>query len=139
MKEFIERLKITYRPIFEKAIEYEQISLTEMIIKCDDGSVYLYETLGDTIRSMPRDSNMSKDRFTIEVGERIRRIMDKRKITQEMLSKMTGISQTVLSRYILGKSTPGLYAADKISRALNCSVSDFLYRYWERGRDEEKE
>ena len=61
MKEFIERLKITYRPIFEKAIEYEQISLTEMIIKCDDGSVYLYETLGDTIRSMPEDSNMNKD------------------------------------------------------------------------------
>ena len=128
-REFAERLKLMYRPIFERAVEYEEVSPTEMIIKTDDGHVYLYDTWGDTIRHMPSDSDMDKDRFAMEVGERIRRIMDKRGITQEELSESTGISQTMISRYILGKNIPGLHAADKISRALRCTVNDLLYRY----------
>ena len=128
-REFAERLKLMYRPIFERAVEYEEVSPTEMIVKTDDGHVYLYDTWGDTIRHMPSDSDMDKDRFATEVGERIRRIMDKRGITQEDLSESTGISQTMISRYILGKNIPGLHAADKISRALRCTVNDLLYRY----------
>ena len=128
-REFAERLKLMYRPIFERAVGYEEVSPTEMIVKTDDGHVYLYDTWGDTIRHMPSDSDMDKDRFAMEVGERIRRIMDKRGITQEELSESTGISQTMISRYILGKNIPGLHAADKISRALRCTVNDLLYRY----------
>ena len=128
-REFAERLKLMYRPIFERAVEYEEVSPTEMIVKTDDGHVYLYDTWGDTIRHMPSDSDMDKDRLEMEVGERIRRIMDKRGMNEEELSESTGISQTMISRYILGKNIPGLHAADKISRALRCTVNDLLYRY----------
>ena len=128
-REFTERLKLMHRPIFERAVEYEEVSPTEMIVKTNDGHVYLYDTWGDTIRHMPSDSDMDKDRFAMEVGERIRRIMDKRGITQEELSNKTGISQSAISRYILGKNILGLLTADKISRALGCSVDDLFYRY----------
>ena len=131
-REFAERLKVTYRDIFDRAIEYEEISPTEMLVKTDNGRVYLYNTWGDTIRNMPKDSNMDRDNFAVEVGERLRRIMDKKGVTQEILSKKTGITQTMISRYIIGKSIPSLYSADRISRALECDIRDFLYRYWER-------
>lgn len=128
-REFAERLKLTYRHIFDRAIEYEEISPTEMLVKTDDGRVYLYDIWGDTIRTMPKDSNMDIETFAIEFGERLRRIMDRKGITQEILSEETGISQTIISRYILGKSIPGLYAVDKISIVLGCRIDDLFYRY----------
>lgn len=128
-REFTERLKLMYGPIFERAVEYIEVSPTEMIVKTGDGLVYLYDTWGDTIRHMPSGIDMNRDRFAMEVGERIRRIMDKKGITQEELSNKTGISQSVISRYILGKNILGLYTADKISRALGCNLDDLFYRY----------
>ena len=128
-REFVERLKLTYRPIYDSATKYEEVSPNEMLIKTEDGCVYLYDIYGDTIRTMPKNSNMDIETFAIEFGERLRRIMDRKGITQEILSEETGISQTIISRYILGKSVPGLYAVDKISIVLGCRIDDLFYRY----------
>lgn len=128
-REFAERLKLTHRPIYDRAIKYEEVSPNEMLIKTEDGCVYLYDTWGDTIRTMPKNSNMDVETFAVEFGERLRRIMDRKGITQEILSEETGISQTIISRYILGKSVPGLYAVDKISMVLGCRIDDLFYRY----------
>ena len=65
MKEFIERLKVAYRSIFDRAIEYEEISPTEMLVKTDNGCVYLYDTWDDTIKTIPKDSNMDRDNFAV--------------------------------------------------------------------------
>ena len=128
-REFSERLKLTYRPIYDRAIKYEAVSPNETLIKTEDGCVYLYDTWNDTIRTMPKNSNMDIETFAVEFGERLRRIMDRKGITQEILSEETGISQTIISRYILGKSVPGLYAVDKISMVLGCKIDDLFYRY----------
>ena len=128
-REFAERLKLTYRPIYDSATKYEEVSPNEMLIKTENGCVYLYDIYGDTIRTMPKNSNMDIETFAIEFGERLRRIMDRKGITQEILSEETGISQTILSRYILAKSIPGLYAVDKISIVLGCRIDDLFYRY----------
>ena len=128
-REFAERLKLTYRSIYDRAIKYEEVSPNEMLIKTEDGCVYLYDTWSDTIRTMPKNSNMDIETFAVEFGERLRRIMDRKGITQEILSEETGISQTIISRYILGKSVPGLYAVDKISMVLGCKIDDLFYRY----------
>lgn len=128
-REFAEHLKLTHRPIYDRAIKYEEVSPNEMLIKTEDGCVYLYDTWGDTIRTMPKNSNMDVETFAVEFGERLRRIMDRKGITQEILSEETGISQTIISRYILGKSVPGLYAVDKISMVLGCRIDDLFYRY----------
>ena len=47
---------------------------------------------------------------------------------QKDLSKKTGISETMISRYMNGLSNPGFFVVDKIARALDCSMDDLRYR-----------
>jgi transcriptional regulator with XRE-family HTH domain len=53
--------------------------------------------------------------------------MCRKGVTQSDLSFATGIAQPTLSGYINGKHEPGLYAIDKIAKALGCSVDEFRY------------
>ena len=48
-------------------------------------------------------------------------------ISQTDLSDRTGIGQTLISRYISGKTTPSVYNVNKIARALNMTVDGLTY------------
>lgn len=45
---------------------------------------------------------------------------------QITLSERTGLSTAVISKYMRGRTTPTITAAQKIARALNCSVEELL-------------
>lgn len=59
---------------------------------------------------------------------RLKEIMQRRGITQEELSAMTGISQGALSKIINDKKEITLSTARKISNALTVPI-DFLWPY----------
>ncbi len=60
------------------------------------------------------------------VGEKIRQERNKKKITQETLSEMAGLSQNFISQLESGRKTPSLFTILKISRALSVSLSRLL-------------
>ena len=77
---------------------------------------------------MPKDiSNMSEDECKTEFSWRLRSRMQRKRVTQQDLSDMTGISQSCISGYLNGTNMPSFYKADKIAKALGCSVDDFRY------------
>lgn len=56
---------------------------------------------------------------------------------QTRLRKLTGMSPTVLNRYLKGDSVPGLDAVERIAEGLNVSVGDLLYDPKHTPSDEE--
>jgi transcriptional regulator with XRE-family HTH domain len=48
-------------------------------------------------------------------------------MSQKDLSDSTGLSEVILSRYLNGRSAPGLQAIYKIAKALNCSADELIY------------
>lgn len=60
------------------------------------------------------------------VGEKIRQERNRKKITQEQLGEMAGLSQNFISQLESGRKTPSLFTLLKISRALSVSLNRLL-------------
>lgn len=119
----------SYFPFIVKdAIEIIQVSFNELLIKLNDGTSVLYDDRDNSIRMLPIDShNMTEDETRHEFGIRLTKMMQLKGVTQNELSKLTGIPQSMISSYVNGRYTPSFYAVDKIAKALDCSTDDFRY------------
>lgn len=123
-----EDLKYYFPYIAEDAVKYHEVDMYELIIELIDGSCILYDNLEKTVRVLPNDSDgMTEEECRKEFGYRLRRVMFIKRVDQTELSRRTGISQPLLSRYMSGKTTPSFYNVDRICKALECSVDDLRY------------
>ena len=68
----------------------------------------------------------NEDEWRRKFSFKLYRTMMAKLKSQEDLAYESGLSQSVISKYINGKSTPSVYKLQKISDALGCSVSDLL-------------
>ena len=127
-KEIFENAKFYFPFLVNHTIEYNKTGPTEITIELDDGGFMLYDDVDRTILNLPRDRNhMSEIECRREFGTRLRRLMFRKNVNQKELSEMTGISQMSISNYITGKSSPSFYNADRIARALDCSIDELRY------------
>ena len=55
---------------------------------------------------------------------KLRYYMTMRGVTQSDLSKLSGVSQTTIKRYLDGTRTASAYCVAKIAKALGCNISD---------------
>lgn len=123
--------------IARDAIDYHEGLDDELIAELEDGSFILYDDLDKSIRNLPSSPDeLSEADFKREFGLRLRKIMNRKFISQIELSEKTGISRIVLNNYINGRNMPSFYNLVKIAKSLKCSVDDLRYSYGERNRDE---
>jgi transcriptional regulator with XRE-family HTH domain len=57
---------------------------------------------------------------------RIKRFRLAKKLTQEKLAELIGINRVTIARYETGRATPGLATADKLAKALDCTIEELL-------------
>ena len=60
------------------------------------------------------------------IGEKLRKVMIERALSQSELSKITGLSQAVISQYLNNKRAVSPRHLEIISKALNLPISYFL-------------
>lgn len=126
----IDHAQMYFPSIVANAVEFIEAGYSELVIKLRDGTSILYDDMDNSIRNLPIDSNNMTDiQCRREFGIRLQKIMYLKGVTQEELSRTTGISQTMISLYITGKNNPTFCKVDKIAKALNCSMDDFRYFY----------
>lgn len=117
-----------YPEIIDQAVTFYTDAEAEIRIVLENGKQYSYDMYTETIRLLPNVYDMSEDECLYEFSFRLRRLMYRKGITQEMLSERTGIAQPLISRYINGKSCPSFYKVDKIAKAIGCSIDDLRLR-----------
>lgn len=128
MEQLVENLKLYHRTVYDSSLRIRMTNVDELTVETESGRTYLYYDRDNTIRLLPKDSdNLSEDECRCEFGWRLREMMWRKNITQETLCGKTGISRATISSYSTGRSTPSFYNADKIAKALNCSLDDLRY------------
>ncbi len=70
----------------------------------------------------------------MEIGERIKNILDARQMSQKELSEITGISQSLLSKYLSSNLSMRSDVLCKIARALDVSL-EMLINGEEKGEN----
>ena len=68
---------------------------------------------------------MSEQEWTTEFKHRLRERMEYLEITQKELSKRSGVSQSLISGYLAGKTVPSAYHISLLAKAL-ITTSDKL-------------
>jgi DNA-binding XRE family transcriptional regulator len=120
--------KLQFPNVAVNTMSYENYNDTELIAYLEDGSIILYDDLNGTIRNLPQDSSdMTEGEFLFDFSIRLRKMIDVRGIPQNELAQQAGISPLTLSRYVNGRTTPNLYIADRIAKALDCSLDELRY------------
>lgn len=108
--------------------DFRAVSDTELLVKLRNGDSILYDDIDKTIRNLPKDSmHMSEEECLIEFGERLRKIMKRKRISPMELSRISGVRREMLSRYLNGHNVPSFYNADRIAKAVGCSLDDLRY------------
>lgn len=128
MEYLISQFKLHFPSFAMRAVRYEADAYRSewLIVFLDNGDRLLFDSYQHTIRNLPRVSEcMTEDETRYEFGRRLEKIMMSKGVTQLALSEATGIKQSTISDYINYKHTPSFYAADKIAKALGCSIDEF--------------
>lgn len=125
VNEYVLKELFTYHPFLEEEmVDGYWRPGYELIIKLRSGDFMSWRF--GCLRSLPRDpSLMSTDEITREFGLRLKYMMEAKLVSQEELSRRTGIAQSNISNYVNGRNCPSYAIVDKLARALNCSMDDF--------------
>lgn len=129
-KYILDEFEFNYPSLYADAIDFIPRGPYGMIVKTKEGKVFDYYVLDNTISPLPPDSkNMSNEERQKLFGKSLYRIMYRFGVSQAELARETGITQTMLSRYITGKSNPSFCNVDKIIKTLGCSYKELTYDY----------
>ena len=130
-----EKLKREVPVLTNGLVDCYQVGKLEYALKYSDGSCVLYDDLYKKWRYINCNNvedDDYEDFYKKQFGISLKRLMWMKGITQTELSNMTGISNAVLSHYVNGKTCPSLFNADKISKALDCSIEELRYFDWRK-------
>lgn len=76
---------------------------------------------------MYNKNRRSKKRFArFDFAERLRRVMKKRKISQSMIERKTGIAQSTISRWLSGKTSPDVNVAAYLCQVMEISAQEIF-------------
>lgn len=125
----LEDFKLYYPSFVENAERIEQESDSELMAYQKDGSKVQYDQVNNSYKYFPvgyNSDDRSDEVAMRSFGYRLRREMSMRGFNQADLAEQTGVSQSTISNYILGKQSPTLISINRIAKALGCSVNDLL-------------
>lgn len=125
-----DEFKDLYPSMVESVMNIFQHGPYGIIVKLYDGKVFEFYILDKTFRQLPASSEDMSDEERMKLfGDNLYRIMYRKGVSQEELSKEIGITQTMFSRYVTGKSSPSFYTVEKIIKYLDCSYEELTYDY----------
>ena len=101
----------------------------DLFIKFKDGRKYMYDTFRDTFCGFyPSGHILSDDEWHVGFRKRLRKMLERKGMTQEELADCLNVSRVTINRYINGQTVPSGLMLKKISLLLNCDINDFFYK-----------
>lgn len=127
----------------EQAIGWYPSGRHQIVIQYPDGRRDVYNSiLSNSIhrkrlrtiydpKKPVRYTDIDSNDWAVLFGVRLRDKLMARRMDQETLSEITGISRVSISKYINGKAVPSLYNVELIARALGCSLEEFRVDFYD--------
>lgn len=112
----------------ENIIDYKDINEYEVLIKLrPKGDLIIYDSLSNTIRGCNYHTQLTEKENRNEFKMRLRAMLLHSRLSQKDLSRISGISERTLTRYVNGETLPDYISLKKIADALKCKVDDLYF------------
>ena len=124
------REKTNYRYAPKRILRWGPYGRHSIWIEYEDGIIEEYNSLDGYCRDVT--GKLFKPDEESEEHDFSRRLYEKMRdkgFDQDMLAKESGVSQSMISNYLNGKSSPRLDKLEKIARALECPVIELINNY----------
>ena len=123
-----EEFEVNFPHLVNKVIGWCPNSRYELIIDLEDGDEVIYDFMSKSIRRYKgrfndTDEYGEEDKWLLEFSRRLKNQMARQGIPRWELSRMTGISEVMISKYTNAKAAPSSFKTKLIARALSCSSS----------------
>lgn len=116
-----------YHPGFYKqAVDWWASGRMSISVKLQDGSVFEYNQLENTLRKVNTDVSADDASMTKSFGKNVQKHIPFCGMSHGQLAEKLGITNAMLSRYIHGNSAPSAVKAFKIAKALGCTVDELF-------------
>lgn len=119
-----------YPKLAEDIVDWYPSGQMEIALKTGGGKRYIYDFMSRSIYLIFDETEgieLSEEDFNQRFSERLYYKLMRVGMTQYELSRKTGISSIMISRYCTGKSIPTVYNLLKIMKALRCSINELIY------------
>lgn len=100
----------------------------ELIVYLHNGDIISYNCMShECVRVATGNRDDVDEDFGMRVSTNLKRIMNKRFMTQRDLAEKSGLTILSINNYVNGRTIPSFDSAVKLADALNCTVSDLAY------------
>lgn len=111
----------------------ENFNPFELLIKYPDGTIKVYDDIDKSIRIICHSredisEDIYEDIWKREFARRIKWRMQRKGYTQEELAAEVGTSQTMINRYLTGKTIPSFYMVTRLATVLDCTPNDLYIK-----------
>ncbi len=132
-EQLIRNFSVYYPQEAERTIAYYyNKQIHELIFVLDNNRVGYYDENENLVHYIFNNRNsISNDEYKKEFGRRLSKLIWY-KTTQGDLSRVTGLTQGMISHYITGRSVPTLINIIKIANALDCPVDVLMFEFERR-------
>lgn len=118
------------RYLEENVMEYYNINKWELFVRLKNGDRFIYDNFYNVVKFDSYSDELTDEQEARELANNLKKIMDRKFISQERLAKEVGVDRITINRYINGKRIPDAVVLRKIAKVLDCSVVDFYYRHY---------
>ena len=140
--EFAEELKGKYASIYrqdilaermrryleDNIIEHYEINQWELFIRLRNNDQFVYDGFYNVITFNSYGDELTDEQELKELRKNLKKMLDRRFMTQEELANEVGVDRKTINRYLNGDRIPDAIVLVKIAKALKCSVMDLYYR-----------
>lgn len=132
-KDILDNLEFTYPDVYDQIAEWYPSGYLEITMILENGVKMTYCLVNDLLLTVfdpkEKDRNWSDDDWRMNFSRKLNKRMFRYGVSQEELSMKTGISKTMLSRYMNGKALPSGANITRIAEVLHCSVNELMCMY----------
>lgn len=122
----LDHFKRQYPSFYERAVDWWATGRMSIAIKLNDGVVYDYDPMDDSLRQVAFDVDIDNDVARKIFGNNVQKMLPFSGLTKSELADKAGVSSVMLSKYIRGTSIPSVVIARKIASALGCTIDELF-------------
>lgn len=126
----IKQFELYYPRYYDRAIDWWPSGRLSIMIKLDDGDIYDYNPLDDSIRLVSNCTN-NEDVLRKSFGINLQKMIPFSGLSKGELAEKAGITNAMLSRYIRGNSMPNVILARRLANILGCTLDELFDRTYD--------
>ena len=108
----------------------KELNEWDLLIIFKNGRKVIYDRFTGYYKDVFYDSiyELTEEQEKKEFAFRLRSLMGRRGISQDVLAESIDSTQSMISRYVRGETIPSVIVARKIAKVLDCSIDDLFYK-----------